>query len=413
MPAIPMLSSFKISSVALLAALGLLACSSSSTSSSTDANSPAKCKADNECGGTTPLCAASGVCEALPPGNEIGYRDGTPSSVTLTELGSFGASAKPVDLAFHSERADELWVIDYGDDAIHVGTAIGSDAPSWQRFLDPAAKHFAHKPPAIAMGSKTSTTGDGSTWGSCGDNDNGQNAKESDGSANLFMGPSLFSGDVTIYSKRTSTGLGSHLDMLHETPFCRGIAHASDNIYWLFNAYDRAIDKYNFGSDHGPGQEDHSNGEVYRYAQNQVRGAEDGTPSHLFFDPADNLLYIADTGNKRIVRMDTTTGTKSGKLARVLEPLKAEGVFKDAALEVLVEPGVLTAPSGVEVRGDLVYVTDAATSIFHVFDKTGKEIRSLDTGLPPGSLAGFTFGPDGKIYFTDKVGGRVLRIDTH
>jgi hypothetical protein len=28
-----------------------------------------------------------------------------------------------------------------------------------------------------------------------------------------------------------------------------------------------------------------------------------------------------------------------------------------------------------------------------------------------GSLAGFTFAPDGKIYFTDKVAGRVLRID--
>ena len=56
-------------------------------------------------------------------------------------------------------------------------------------------------------------------------------------------------------------------------------------------------------------------------------------------------------------------------------------------------------------------MTDAATSKFHVFDKTGKALASLDTGLAPGSLSGFTFGPDQKIYFTDKVGERVFRID--
>ena len=64
-----------------------------------------------------------------------------------------------------------------------------------------------------------------------------------------------------------------------------------------------------------------------------------------------------------------------------------------------------------EIHKGLIYVTDAATSTFHVFDKTGKLLRSLDTGLPAGSLAGFAFGPADKIYFTDKVAGRVLRID--
>ena len=73
--------------------------------------------------------------------------------------------------------------------------------------------------------------------------------------------------------------------------------------------------------------------------------------------------------------------------------------------------GALAKPSGIEIHGDLVHVTDAADSTFHVFDKAGAALRTLATDLPAGSLAGFTFGPDGKIYFTDKVAGRVMRID--
>lgn len=342
----------------------------------------------------------------MPPGKEIGYRDGTPASVDFTEIGAVGSSAKPIDLAFHPDKPDQLWVIDYGDNAVHVGDAIMSDAPSWKRILDPAARHFGHKPPALAMGGATASFADKRTWATCGDNDNSQN-----GEANLFMGPGLFTADLTVFGKRTPDGLGSHLDMLHESPMCRGIAHVADNVYWVFNSYDRALDKYDFGKDHGPGADDHSDGQVWRYVKGEVKGADDGTPSHLVFDPSDNYLYVADTGNERIIRLDTASGTKSGSITRVLEPLKGEANMKGATLEEVVPPGALTKPAGVELKGDLLYVTDAATSKFHVFDKAGKELRSLDTGLPPDSLAGFTFGSDEKIYFVDRVGGRIVRID--
>lgn len=398
------------SSLLLLSLFSLAACAADSTTP----EGPTKpaCSADSECSGETPLCdGAAKACVALPPGKEIGYRDGTASSVDFTEVGSVGASAKPVDLAFHPDRADELWVIDYGDNAVHIGTGIASDAPSWKRLLDPAARHFAHKPPAIAMGGSTSTFADPRTWASCGDNDNGQNSQESDGSANLFVGPSLFTADLTVFAKRTPGGLGSHLDMLHESPLCRGIAHVADNVYWVFNAYDRALDKYDFGKDHGPGNDDHSDGAVYRYADGQVKGADDETPSHVFFDSTDKFLYVADTGNQRILRLDTTTAQKSGRISRVLEPLREQAVMKGSSLEIVVDAGTLTKPSGIEVKNDLVYVTDAATSTFHVFDKTGKQLRTLATDLPPDSLAGFTFGADQKIYFVDRVTGRILRID--
>jgi sugar lactone lactonase YvrE len=80
-------------------------------------------------------------------------------------------------------------------------------------------------------------------------------------------------------------------------------------------------------------------------------------------------------------------------------------------VEVVIDKGVLEKPSGIELKNDLLYVTDAATSTFHVFKKDGTEVRKLATDLPAGALAGFTFGSDGKIWFTDRKGGRVLRID--
>jgi hypothetical protein len=355
-------------------------------------------------GTTPPSCAAgAAACDGVvTDGSEIGKGDGSAASVALTEVYAAGAASKLVDVAYYADR-DEFWAVGYGDDSIHIGAAFAGDAPKWRRIVDPAAAHFMHKPPALAMGTPD-------RWATCGDNMN-EHASQSDGSAALFMGPALFTTDLAILGKRTPKGLGSHYDMLHNTPLCRGIAHVSENVYWVFNSYDSSLDKYDFHADHGPGEDDHSDGEIYRYAAGQVKGAGDGTPSHVFYDAGDRFLYVADTGHARIVRLDTTKGKKGAELDRQMELLAGNAMMEGTDVEEIVAPGTLTKPSGLEVRGNLIYVTDAATSTFYVFDKTGKELRHLDTALPAGSLAGLTFSSDGKLYFTDKVAGRILRID--
>ena len=371
--------------------LSLVACSASNTSTETPG------------GGST---SSSGSTPEAQPGQEIGTGDGSASSVTFTEIHTLTKSGdvapEPVDLAFNPADPGELWVVAYGDNSTHVGYIDGDTG--WKRYLDPAARHFMHRPTAISMG------GNG-FWGTCGDNDNGQNEglEGTDGDGNQFMGPALFTTDRTIFAKRV-TGLGSHYDMLHSTPFCMGIAHEVDNVYWAFNRTAGSIDKYNFNKDHGPGEDDHSDGEIYRYADGQVKGAEDGTVSHLIFDASDKMLYVADTGNGRIVKLDTTSGTKGDPLPKN-EILKDSGMMDGTSVEVVVDKGVLQKPSGIELKGDLLYVSDTATSTFHVFKKDGSEVRKLATDLPEGSLAGFTFGADGKIWFVDRKAGRVLRID--
>ncbi|MBX3206107.1 MAG: hypothetical protein KF764_13630 [Labilithrix sp.] len=364
----------------------------------------AACTTNDQCAAGTETCdTASGKCVAGAAGAEIGTGDGSPASVTFTEIYSASKRAELVDLSFAEKDPTQLWVIGYGDSTVHVGTGVsGDEKGTWKEYYDPAAVHFMYKPPAIAMGEK-------GLWGICGDNDNAHNDPRRE--PNYFMGPALFTSDLEIFTTQNqATGLGSHYDMLHNTSFCRGIAHMEANIFWTFNGQLDAIEKYNFNKPHEPGGDDHSDGEIYRYVEGQVKGVE-GVSSHLFYDPSDKMLYIADTGNKRIAKLDTTAGTLGERLPLRNEQLKKNGVMDGATVEDVVPAGTLEQPSGIEVKNGLIYVTDTATATFHVFDKTGKEIRKLETGLKAGALSGFIFGPDGKIYFTDRNRGKVVRID--
>jgi hypothetical protein len=367
----------------------------------------AHCTDDAQCTRGKQSCnVQQGTCAAILPGVELGSGDGSAASVALFEVMSAPGS-ELVDLAFNADDPTQLWVVDYVHDRVHVGTGVGSSGVKWQAMHDPAAIHFMHLPPAMAWGSN-------GFWGTCGDNDNAQNDPRGANEANFFMGPSLFTSDLNIFAKDNpgdaGLGLGSHYDMLHNTSFCRGIAHEEDNVFWTFNGELGSLDKYNFNKPHIPGGDDHSDGEIYRYALGQVKGV-DKTSSDLAYDPDDKFLYVADTGNKRIVKLDTTKGTLGDPLPRQNEPLKKNGVMNGTQVDVVVPPGVLDTPSGLEVWNSLVYVTDTATGRFYAFDKSGKEIRHLETGLPAGSLAGFTFGPDNKIWFVDRKAGKVLRID--
>lgn len=392
--------------IALVVAGTMSACSGedpAASSTVTPTTTPPKppppkpeCAASADCTASAdkPLCdVPTGTCIVLPAGNEIGVKDGTPASVTLVVIYEPDKPRTPTDLAFHPDRPEELWIVNRKDDSVVTVKNPGAPEAKAQRRHDPDAMHFMHFPPAIAFGA-------GDTFGVCGDGDN-------DGSN--FMGPALFSADPAVFAKSTPDGLGSHLDMLHSTSFCKGIAHVEANVFWVFDGFKKSLDKYDFHSDHGPGNDDHADGEIHRYVTGKVLGVT-GVPSHVFYNAEDKQLYVADTGHKRIVKLDTTSGTLGSSFSGQ-EAIKARKYMNGAVLTELVPPGTLDVPSGIEVQDGLVFVSDNATSKFHAFDAQGQIVRTLDTGLPAGSLAGFTFGPDGRIYFVDMLSGRAYRID--
>ncbi len=356
------------------------------------------CESSADCSGDTPFCGEEAACEAMPAGSAIGVGDGSPQSVEILLVVQPDKGRVSTDLAWNPAVKGQLWVLNSKDDSVIVADNAGTAEVSWQRLHDPAAAHFMDKSPALAFGEVVPSYGQ--TFAVCGDSDNG---------GNKFMGPALFTADLSIFAEATPGGLGSHLDMLHSTSYCRGIEHIEKSVYFAFNSDKGSLDKYDFHTDHGPGNDDHADGEIWRYADGQVAGI-DGVPSHLAYDADSKLLYVADTGNKRILVLDTASGEMGSSFSGD-EPA-SRTMVDDAQLTELFEGGPLEAPSGIELHDGVLYVSDNTTSQIHAFDLTGKLLNSLDTGFDAGSLAGMAFGPeDDKLYFVDMITSNVYRIE--
>jgi len=353
--------------------------------------------------------AGTDTAAPLREAPELGSGDRSAASVTfVTIAGPESGLKKPRDLAFNPRRPDELWVVNLGDESVTIVHDASTDGRTTERRTDGYALHFMAKPASIAFGADETSFGIPGTFATCGES---RNTYDDTQAPNDFMGPALWSSDLSIFAKKNPNGLGSHIDMLHNSSLCVGLAHEDANVYWTFAGKTNAIVKYDFHSDNGIGNDDHSDGESYEYVRGSVRYAP-GIPSHMEFDPSDGSLYLADTGNARIAKLDTKSGVRGAALP-TMEPMAAYYRMNDATIVDVVssDSGELVAPSGLELRGEWIYVSDNATSRISAFSKDGTLVNWLETGLDAGSLAGMAFGPEGKLYLVDMLGNRVLRID--
>jgi DNA-binding beta-propeller fold protein YncE len=223
----------------------------------------------------------------------------------------------------------------------------------------------------------------------------------------VFMGPVLQTTDRTFY---TSGGQG-HLDMLHNTPLGMGIAWEKNRVYWVFDGFHSSITRYNFNTDHGPAGADHEDGNVARYIEGEVKRNAD-IPSHMEFDPETDLLYIADTGNNRILVLDTTTGKAGGPIQPNFDG-GGQYYINNAESWTLVEGADvgMEAPSGLALYQGMVVVSDNQNSTIYAFDlQDGSKVDWLDTELPSGSLMGIDFDSTGDLWLVDALANQVLRI---
>jgi hypothetical protein len=367
------------------------------------------------CGGKTPDQETPDAGQAAPgadPGADA--RTGAtpdagsvaPPPVGITVIADATARLRaPRDLAFNPRRPTELWVVNGADNAVVIlHDATTTPRPEWRRDRDHT--HFMPSPTAIAFGADVTTTSWQGTFATIHESNNG---------GNEFMGPVLWSSALEVFA-RMNGPLGSHLDMLHCSSFSMGIAWERDNVYWVFTGSraggrgDSDLTRYDFGQDHHIGHDDHADNTKHHYARGQIRRVP-GVPSHLAFHAPSKTLFIADTGNARVARLDTTSGTP-GAVHAGPERTREDRMVEGALLTDLVPQGVLTLPSGIEIKDDAVFVSDNETGIIHVFDlATGAERRRIPTGLRAGALMGIAFGPDGKLYFVDAIDHRILRGD--
>jgi DNA-binding beta-propeller fold protein YncE len=315
---------------------------------------------------------------------------------------------QPRDLDF-KPNTNELWVANLGGStgsSVVIVYEAGTVSQSSQYRKDTHSSHFMRNCSAIAFS-----------------DDIGQWACVSEVQAtasppSTFMGPALWSQDTAIFARAFQNNwvnglpLGSHYDMLHQSPFAMGIAHDSARAYWVADGHNGNICKYDFVSDHGPGYEDHSAGVIYRYSDVTFSRVAN-VPGHMILDKVTGWLYYVDSGTKTLHRMNTNTGTVAGPLtvpSTANEPLAGYWNITGAVQEVI--DTFTTQICGIDLYNDRMIVGDYTNGNIYLYDVSGANPIFMDTIITgqPG-MEGIKFGPDGKIWFVNNTANTVVRID--
>ena len=307
---------------------------------------------------------------------------------------------QPRDLDFHPNG--DLWVTNTGTEN-SGGSTVKIENPGvpgqtdlWEQ--DGNAWHFMSLPSGIAF----SNNGNFATSTS---------VLDANHQGNSFTGPTLWSSDPLIYAK-PSGGNGSHLDMLHESPHCMGICSEEENVFWVYDDFNKDIVRYDFVDDHGPGNSDHDDGEVLRYQGMGLSAINHTIVCHLVLDKDKKWLYFTDGSNQRVMRLDITTGNLGGSPSWGPQETLAEyQKITGFTFEEVVTTG-LVQPAGIDMIDDRLVVTDHSNGDIIFYDLNSipaTEIGRIQTNEP--GIMGTVIGPNGRIWYANATLDKVVKIE--
>ena len=322
--------------------------------------------------------------------------------------------SSPTDLEFHPGRVNELWVANKATDSITIVHNTGLDNQTSETRLDVNRNHFLEEVSAISFGSYHPEFD--WQWGSAQESLNTYNGQ---GNPNYFMGPALWPSSLDHFAVENQNNedglLGSHIDMLHESPYGVGIAHDYDNVYWYNDGYYGELVRYDFMMDHDTGGHNHSDGVVQRYSEIQLNHSY-GTPGHMVLDKETDILYISDAGGDRVIWVntdDTTYQTEnimndSSRLETLSEYSRISGVEWGVLIEGL------NRPSGIALDGDQLFVSlnEDNSIVSYNLNSDGKsavEVAIINTSAS--SIMGIEIGPKGHLFYVDNARDEVIRVD--
>ena len=309
----------------------------------------------------------------------------------------------PRDLDFHPELSrKELWVISKETESFGGTTVTYSNAGlSSQTSLyrkDGNSWHFMSLPTGLAFS-------DNGNWA----NSPGVfDANHNGGTP--FTGPVLWSSDPAVYAQ-PSGGNGSHLDMLHASPYSMGIAFERDNVFWIFDSYNGDIVRYDFVDDHGPGNSYHLDAIIRRYPV-PVSRINLEIPCHMVLDHETNWLYIVDGGSNQVIRLDITSGVPNGTpIAPAYEQIAEYTQMDQVTVETVVSTGLIE-PSGIDVIDNRMIISDHSNGDILIYDISTVPATLLGT-VPTGSagIQGITIGPEGYIWYINKLSNQVFKME--
>ena len=322
---------------------------------------------------------------------------------------------KPRDLDIPNDpsRANELWVINENSamfDFTNGGSTVtyynyGTDTQWADYRKDAYSAHFMHTASAIAF------SGNGGVA-------NTLDTQDANGNPNgYFSGCTLWDSDTSVYARVNQDGplLGSHWDMIHQSPYSVGIAGGGDNVYWLFDGYHNTIAKYDFNEphpDHEHGGENHYDGVVMRYDEIQVQRVP-GLSSHMEIDQESGWLYVCDTGNQRVLRLNTSSGEVGQSLTTYGESLAGYYSMINAEYEVVISDS-LVQPTGLDIYNERLLVSDYSTgdiAIYNIENNNVDRLGKIQTGLED-DIIGIKVDANGSIWIVCKNSNELYQLTT-
>jgi len=308
----------------------------------------------------------------------------------------------PRDLDFHPIlNRNELWIVlkstaNSGGKTVKISNAGESNQGELLQ-QDGNAWHFMSLPTGIAFSRNENFATSPGVYDA--NHDGGE----------PFTGPALWSSDPAIYAQ-PSGGNGSHLDMLHESPYSMGIAWETENKFWVTCGDHNEIMSFDFSDDHGPGNGDHSDGIIYKYPiPNYDEDPIHEVPDHLIFEHTTGWLYVCNSQSNRVFRINTNTGTPGadGDFHEMVDVYKYMNNF---VWEDYITEG-LDAPSGIDIVENRMIVSNYNTGDINLYDISGPAPILLQI-IPTGSngIMGIKVGPDGLIWFVNSVTDKIMRL---
>ena len=125
------------------------------------------------------------------------------------------------------------------------------------------------------------------------------------------------------------------------------------------------------------------------------------------------MLYFVDGGNKRVLRLDITTGTAIPAPSSFLqqETLASYQKMTGFAWEEVIITG-LVQPAGVDIIDNRLVVTDHSNGDIVFYDVNvipALEIGRIQTNEP--GIMGAVIGPNGKLWYANAALDKVVKIE--
>jgi len=132
----------------------------------------------------------------------------------------------------------------------------------------------------------------------------------------------------------------------------------------------------------------------------------------MVLDNETGYLYICDTGNQRIIKMNTNTGTINYSLTPYGENIEGYYSMIGAQYETIIDSG-LVLPTGIDIYENYLIVSDYSNGdiIFYDLDNLGinQELKRLHTDRE-NDLMSIKVGPDGTIWYVGTNTNELIQI---